>query len=115
MPHAMRERSVTERSPVTWWSAGSRLAAVALCLGCGLALGACSVPVADLPVIGLPSGAPNRPADPTPYPAVHDMPANRTDPVLDPTEQAKLSSDLKAVRDRQEGVTKASDKADRSN
>lgn len=113
MPHATHEHSVTGRNPVMWWSACPRLATVMLCLGAGVALGGCSVPVADLPVIGLPSGSPTRPADPTPYPAVHDMPANRTDPVLDPAEQAKLSSDLKAVRDRQEGVTKASDKADK--
>ena len=112
MPHAMHERSVKGLGLVTRWSTGPRLAAVSLCLGSGLVLGACSVPVADLPVIGLPSGSPTRPADPTPYPAVHDMPASRQDPVLDPAEQAKLSSDLKAVRDRQEGATKASDKAD---
>lgn len=71
------------------------------------------MPVADLPVIGLPSGAPTRPGDPTPYPAVHDMPGSRQDPVLDAAEQAKLSNDLKAARDRQEQATKASDKADR--
>ncbi|WP_315832518.1 hypothetical protein [Bradyrhizobium prioriisuperbiae] len=67
-----------------------------------MGLGACSVPMADLPVVGMPAGAPARPTGPTAYPAVHDMPADRGDPMLDPAEQAKLSNDLKAVRDRQE-------------
>lgn len=72
-----------------------------------LALGACSVPLADLPVVGVPAGAPARPAEPGAYPAVHDMPAARTDPVLDPTEQAKVEKDLQAVRQRQEGAARA--------
>ena len=90
---------------------GARFVAALLCLGAAVGLGACSVPVADLPVIGLPAGAPTRPTGPTAYPAVHDMPGDRTDQVLDPAEQAKLSNDLKAVRDRQEGAVKASEKA----
>jgi len=67
----------------------------------GCALSGCSIPVADLPVIGLPAGAPARPADPAAYPAVHDMPAARTEPILDPADQAKIETDLIHARDRQ--------------
>lgn len=76
-----------------------------------LSLGACSVPIADLPVIGLPSGAPTRPAEPATYPAVHDIPAARTDPKLTADEQAKVEEDLKAARARQAGQAKAAEKA----
>jgi hypothetical protein len=77
----------------------------------GLALGGCSVPLADLPVVGLPAGAPARPAEPVAYPAVHDMPAARTEPVLDPAEQVKIENDLKTARDRQEAAAGQSSKA----
>jgi len=77
-----------------------------LCVG----LGACSVPLADLPVVGLPAGAPARPAEPGAYPAVHDMPAARAEPVLDPTEQVKVENDLKAVKERQTGAAKAAER-----
>jgi hypothetical protein len=77
-------------------------AAIALA---GLGLAGCSIPMADLPGIGLPAGAPARGADPAVYPAVHDMPAARTTPVLDPDEQTRIESDLKSARDRQAGVS----------
>jgi hypothetical protein len=87
---------------------GLGLAGVAL----SLTLGACSVPIADLPVIGLPAGAPTRSAEPAAYPAVHDMPAGRSEPVLDPAEQAKIENDLKMARNHQAGAsTKDVDKA----
>jgi hypothetical protein len=66
--------------------------------------------MADLPVIGLPAGAPARSTEPAVYPAVHDIPAGRSEPVLDPAEQAKIEADLKTARDRQAGATKAADK-----
>lgn len=77
-----------------------RSAALGLAL-IGCMLGGCSVPVADLPVIGLPAGAPARPAEAGVYPAVHDMPAARTEQPLDPADQAKIETDLKHARDRQ--------------
>jgi hypothetical protein len=87
-------------------------AAVVLMLAVSVfALGGCSVPVADLPVIGLPTGAPARPAEATAYPAVHDLPAPRAEPVLDPAEQAKMENDLKTARDRQLGAAGQSSKA----
>ncbi len=71
----------------------------------GGALGGCSVPVADLPLVGLPAGAPVRPTDAAVYPAVHDMPVARTEPMLDPTDQAKIEKDLIRARDQQAAAT----------
>lgn len=71
-------------------------------LGC--LMGGCSVPVADLPIVGLPAGAPARPAEPGVYPAVHDMPAARTEPTLDPADQAKIETDLIHARNHQAAV-----------
>jgi hypothetical protein len=52
---------------------------------------------------GLPVDAPQRPASPYTFPAVHDMPPPRaTDPLTD-EQQFKLERELQTVRDRQEG------------
>jgi hypothetical protein len=49
---------------------------------------------------GLPEGAPERPATPYAYPAVHDMPPPRESAVLTSDEQKKLEDDLAAARKR---------------
>jgi hypothetical protein len=67
-------------------------------------LSACSSTIfSELPasVGGLPAGTPDRPATPTAYPAVHDMPPPRTDTVLTEAEQKKIQQDLNAARDQQ--------------
>lgn len=64
-------------------------------------LSGCSTSVADLPIVGVPEGAPKRPKDPGTFPAVHDMPAPRAQSALDPAEQARIESELAAARDRQ--------------
>jgi hypothetical protein len=51
--------------------------------------------------MGLPAGAPVRPATPYLYPAVHDMPPPRTTTPMNEEEQVKLEKDLAAVRNRQ--------------
>jgi hypothetical protein len=56
---------------------------------------------------GLPEGAPQRPAAPTDYPAVHDLPPPRTDTMLSAEEQKKLEQDLAAARDRAAGAAAA--------
>lgn len=53
--------------------------------------------------MGLPSGAPARPATPYQYPAVHDMPPTRSDRTMTDEEQVRMERELKAVRDRQTG------------
>lgn len=54
---------------------------------------------------GLPEGAPQRPATPAAYPAVHSMPPPRTDTMLSDAEQKKLEDELVAARNRAAGTT----------
>jgi hypothetical protein len=56
----------------------------------------------ELPVIGLPAGAPERPAEQFAYPAVHDMPPPRSATLLSEVEQQKMEGDLVAARDAQQ-------------
>jgi hypothetical protein len=52
--------------------------------------------------MGVPAGAPARPATPYQYPAVHDMPPPRATAPMNDEEQFRLEKELQAVRDRQE-------------
>jgi hypothetical protein len=75
-------------------------------LGLAAALAGCSPgPIIDkLPSgVGLPTGAPERPATPYQFPAVHDMPPDRSSVPMTEEEQVKLEKDLANARDRQEG------------
>ena len=83
------------------------LASVVLALS-SLVLGGCSMPFADLPLVGLPSNTPARLQTPAEYPAVHDIPAARSQAVLAPEEQAKIEKDLVAARNRQASGTQKS-------
>ena len=80
--------------------------AVALLLAGGMILAGCSGSIiADhMPSMagGLPEGAPQRPADPPAYPAVHDAPPARENAVLTDEEQRKLEADLAAAREREQ-------------
>jgi hypothetical protein len=73
----------------------------------GVALGGCSIPLADMPLVGLPANTPARPATPPDYLPVHDLPAPRDEKVLTPAQQAKLEKDLLAARDRQASGSQA--------
>lgn len=64
-------------------------------------LGGCASQIADMPLMGLPANTPARPATPAEYLPVHDLPAPRSEAVLDPAQQDKLEKDLIAARDRQ--------------
>ena len=66
-----------------------------------LVLGGCATSIADMPLIGVPSDAPGRPKDANAYPAVHDLPPDRDQAVLDTSEQARIEKELMAARDRQ--------------
>src|SRR4029078_4298225 len=71
-------------------------------------LGGCSAGsiVDKLPAdMGLPAGAPARPATPYEYPAVHDMPPARATVPLTEDAQAKLEKEPPNTRDRAEGPT----------
>jgi hypothetical protein len=61
----------------------------------------CSLPIGDLPVVGLPENTPPRPETPAAYLPVHDIPAPRDTVVLTPEEQARIERELAAARDRQ--------------
>ena len=78
---------------------GTTSAAVVLTLALGF--GGCASTIADLPVVGLPEGAPARPANPGSYLPVHDVPKAPDAPVLAPAEQARIEAELIAARDRQ--------------
>ncbi len=66
-----------------------------------LALGGCSVPVADLPLVGTPADAPARPKEAGAYLPVNDLPPDRDEAAMPPEQRAKLLSELAAARDRQ--------------
>ncbi len=53
---------------------------------------------------GEPSHLPAKPAVAYQYPAVHDMPPARADAPLSDTEQVRMEKELRAARDRQEGL-----------
>jgi hypothetical protein len=61
----------------------------------------------ELPGIGLPAGAPERPAEHLAYPAVHDMPPPRSAATLTEVEQQKMKNDLIAAREAQRSVAGA--------
>jgi hypothetical protein len=66
-----------------------------------LALGGCSMSIADLPLVGIPADAPARPKEAGTYLPVHDLPPDREQAALPPAEQAQLQRELAAARDRQ--------------
>jgi hypothetical protein len=88
----------------------SALALGALLLA-ALALGGCSMSIADLPLVGTPADAPARPKEAGAYLPVHDVPPDRMEPELAPAERAKIAAELVAARDRQASAAAAKDPA----
>jgi hypothetical protein len=78
-----------------------RLWPIALLCATTIALGGCSTQIADMPALGLPADAPERPKEPGAYLPVHDMPPDRTEEAMKPAELAKIQAELAAARDRQ--------------
>ena len=66
-----------------------------------LALGGCSTTIADLPAVGTPADAPERPRESGAYLPVHDLPPDRVDAIIAPAERAKIEAELVAARERQ--------------
>jgi hypothetical protein len=66
-------------------------------------LAGCASTLSEMPsqVGGLPEGAPERPANSLPYPAVHDMPPPRSTAVLTEEEKKKVEAELAAMREQQ--------------
>jgi hypothetical protein len=84
-----------------------RALAVAALLASALALGGCSISIADLPLVGTPADAPDRPKEPGAYLPVHDLPPDREESAMAPAERAKIQSELIAARDRQASTAAA--------
>jgi hypothetical protein len=70
-----------------------------------LSMGGCATSIADMPLVGVPSDAPARPKEAGAYPAIHDIPADREQSALEPSEQLKIQKELIAARDRQAAGT----------
>src|ERR1044071_8670227 len=81
-----------------------RLWSIAALFASALALGGCSTQIADMPGVGLPTNAPERPKEAGGYLPVHDLPPERDEEAIKPAELAKIQSDLTAARDRQAGA-----------
>ncbi len=75
--------------------------AAALLLASMSALAGCASTVADLPAVGVPTDAPARPKEAGGYLPVHDLPPDRNEQAMKPSEQAKIEAELIAARDRQ--------------
>jgi hypothetical protein len=78
-----------------------RWLALAAMMTSALALYGCTSSIADLPLIGTPADAPERPKEQGAYLPVNDLPPDRDDQTLDPKERAKIQAELIAARDRQ--------------
>ena len=76
-----------------------------------LALGGCSTQIADMPAVGLPADAPERPKEAGGYLPVHDLPPDRDRQAMKPAERAKIEAELTAARDRQASTTAAPPRA----
>jgi hypothetical protein len=72
----------------------------ALCAS-ALAIGGCSSQIADMPGVGVPTDAPQRPKEANGYLPVHDLPPDREEAAMKPAELAKIQAELVAARDRQ--------------
>jgi hypothetical protein len=74
-----------------------------------LTLGGCSTTIADLPAVGTPADAPDRPKEAGAYLPVHDLPPDRVDAIIPPAERAKIEAELIAARERQATATETKD------
>jgi hypothetical protein len=84
-----------------------RLWSIAALVASAFALGGCSTQIADMPAIGLPADAPQRPKEAGGYLPVHDLPPDRTEEAMKPAELAKIQAELTAARDRQAAASPA--------
>jgi hypothetical protein len=72
-----------------------------------LALGGCSTSIADMPLVGTPADAPERPKEAGAYLPVHDLPPDREEAAMPPAERARIQAELLAARDRQASTAAA--------
>jgi hypothetical protein len=86
-------------------------ALVAALLLSALALGGCSISLADLPLVGTPVDAPERPKEAGAYLPVHDLPPDRDEAAMTPAQRAEMEKELLAARDRQASEAAAQNSA----
>src|SRR3954471_13171706 len=79
----------------------NRVLTLGALLASALALAGCSISIADLPLVGTPADAPERPKEAGTYLPVHDLPPDREEAAMAPADRAKIQSELIAARDRQ--------------
>ena len=84
-----------------------RVLALGALLASALALGGCSISIADLPLVGTPADAPPRAKEAGAYLPVHALPPDREESAMAPAERAKVQSELIAARDRQASAAAA--------
>lgn len=78
-----------------------RLCTMAALFAAALVVGGCSSQIADMPAVGLPTDAPQRPKEAGSYLPVHDLPPDREEEAMKPAELSKIQAELVAARDRQ--------------
>ncbi len=74
---------------------------MAVLFAAALSVGGCSSQIADMPGLGLPADAPQRPKEANGYLPVHDIPPDRDEAAMNAAELAKIQAELVAARDRQ--------------
>src|SRR3979411_399041 len=79
----------------------TRAVGAGVLLVAALALGGCATSIADMPLVGTPADAPARPKEAGTYLPVHDLPPDREEAAMAPSEQAKVLKELSVARDRQ--------------
>ena len=89
----------------------NRALALGALLLSALALGGCSISIADLPLVGTPADAPAGAKDNSAYPPVNELPPDREEAAMNPAERAKIQSELVAARERQASAAAAKDSA----
>jgi hypothetical protein len=88
-----------------------RMLALAALFTAALALGGCSSQIADLPLVGTPADAPERPKEAGAFLPVNDLPPARDEATMDPKERARIQAELTKARDRQAAAASAKDAA----
>ena len=78
-----------------------RLWSMAALCASALAIGGCSTQLADMPGVGVPTDAPQRPKEAGAYLPVNDLPPDREEAAMKPAELTKIQAELVAARDRQ--------------
>jgi hypothetical protein len=91
-----------------WLSVRSPGRLAGLAAACLLTVGCSTAQIDQIPASmgGLPEGTPARPAVAPAFPAVHDMPPQRAQPLLDEDEQKRLEQELIRARNRNTGQSR---------